>query len=115
MHTENDEVGNAVGAKTETTDLEAFAMTDGTQLLLWCIDKRYQYPDRAKDQATELAGARIRIPGLPDGTYTVTWWNTWTGQTAGTDEAASTNGHMTLDLIPFNTDIAARIQPAQDL
>jgi hypothetical protein len=57
-----------------------------------------------------LTGAQVVLPGLPDGDYAVTWWDTWRGAAAGTATASSRQGALRLRLPDFRVDLAARVR-----
>ena len=91
----------------------AYAMSDGRQVLLWVIDPSYNYPDGAKDAKPQsLAGATVRLPGLPDGAYEIEFWDTWKGKAAGRSRAEVVGGKLPVAFPSFQVDTAARIRPA---
>jgi hypothetical protein len=92
----------------------SYAMTDGKQALLWVIDPNYNYPNGAKDDDPRtLSGATVRLPGLPDGTYELEFWDTWGGQATGKARGQAKAGSLLVAFPPFQVDTAVRIRPVQ--
>ena len=56
-----------------------------------------------------IIGAMTMVRGLPDGNYTVEWWDTWQGTNIAQQPAQCMNGGLPLQFPPIVTDIAARI------
>lgn len=92
--------------------VKALAMTDGRQALLWMVDDRYIFPRAAKDDAQPRSDASIVLHGLPDGPYTVTWWDPAAGAARDTATATSQDNAIRIEAPAFNVDIAAKVVPA---
>jgi len=90
--------------------LAAYAMTDGKTILLWLVDKRYEYPNNATVEAELFSPATDFTIPLPDGPYDITWYDTTAGKTITTQTAASRNSSLTFEIPPFTTDVAAKMQ-----
>lgn len=88
----------------------AYALSNRRDALLWALDPRFNYPEGAAEKdAPVVSGARVALPGLPDGRYAVTWWDPWKGAPCGQTEATSQQGLLTLPVPDFRVDLAARI------
>ena len=92
----------------------SYAMSDGRQALLWVIDPNYNYPHGARTaEPAALEGAVVRLPGLPDGSYQIEFWDTWQGRATATVRARCENGVLPVSFPAFQVDAAVRIRPAK--
>lgn len=89
----------------------AYAMSDGQQALVWIIDPAFNYPNGALAADPPPIRARVEIPGLPDGTYALEFWDTWAGEARGTASARSASGKLAVEFPEFQVDTAVRIRP----
>jgi hypothetical protein len=63
-----------------------------------------------RDGAPEAVdGADVALRGLTDGPYSVEWWDTWRGQILLTQEAAATDGILTVPTPSIARDVAAKV------
>jgi hypothetical protein len=95
-----------------TAPLETLAMTDGSKALVWVLDPRYAFPQGADQEGELVTEAETVVYGLPDGAYTVEWWDTRAGRVVETSRATCQGGRLRLTAIPFVVDVAARMIPA---
>ena len=91
----------------ETPGVVAIGCGDDAQAVVWVV-RRAMLPDGRV--SVEEAPARVRVPGLADGRYTATIWNTRTGAVAGQVAAVSAGGVAVLSLPPFGGDVALAIR-----
>lgn len=116
-------------AEVESVDrLQArvYGLQNDTSALLWLVNRDYnpteyrqQYLDnvRAKKEDLfditfpEVTNAQVILRGLADGDYTVTWWDTLTGEVAHTTTITSAGGEVTLDAPAFTVDWAVKVKP----
>ncbi len=96
-----------------TPGLEVFACGDDWQAVAWLL--RTDALDRATgmlrtDSVPVLAS--LKVPGLRDGSYEATAWNTREGRPDHTLRAESRNGVLTLSGLLVGTDLAIAIRPA---
>ncbi len=82
--------------------LEVFAQGGKTQFLLWVRDRAYRSQvAQSWDAAMAIPRVEIELPELKLGTYSVTRWDTRTGQTSnlGPLEADSSGGRIILEKV----------------
>ena len=93
----------------QTPGISAFGCGDEAQALIWLV-RRALLPDGRVSR--EPGRARIHVPGLRDGRYTVTMWNTLEGCIDQTVAASASDGSLIVDIAPFGGDIALAIRHA---
>jgi len=77
----------------------------------WMYDKNYTWSTSPPGSGgTALGGKQVSLSGLPANTYTVEWWNTWTGAVT-TENRNHSGGAMTLTVPSTftNKDVAVKI------
>jgi hypothetical protein len=88
-----------------------FACGDGEQAVVWIlrVDRRDRKGMLRKD--AEPVAAAVSIPGLEEGRYRITFWDTVAGRCAGCVEAGrSADGRLALALPPLLTDLAIAVR-----
>ena len=88
-----------------------FACGDGEQAVVWIlrVDRRDRKGMVRKD--AEPVDAAVSIPGLEQGRYRITFWDTVAGRCAGCVEAErSADGRLALTLPPLRTDLAIAVR-----
>jgi hypothetical protein len=89
---------------------KAFGVATKREALLWLLDPAFDWPNGAMmSEPPLLEGAAVTVAGLEDGAYKVEWWDTLTGKSVASSDAAVTAGRVTITAPPFRADIAARI------
>lgn len=72
---------------------------------LWVFDNAFTNDTRIQ---TERASYTVSVP-LENGTYTVTWINTWNGETVRTETVRAADDTITLSVPTFTRDIAVAV------
>jgi hypothetical protein len=113
-------------AKPNTPGAVALALGNNNRALVWLRNRLYSRAEAQYQQmmavstgaATvetfrfepkRLQGLTVTLSGLDDGTYAVQGFDTVTGKLIGQEDAVAANGLLTLNVLPFDTDIAAKV------
>jgi hypothetical protein len=89
--------------------LRAMGLTGKRLALLWLQNAESTWGNDADGRRPQaVTGARVALKGLPDGTYTVEWWDTWQGKAGEQEKARSWNGTLTLDVPAVTRDVACK-------
>ena len=91
----------------DSPEVVAFGCGDAAQAVVWLV-RRALLPDGRVSQ--EPAPARIRIPGLADGNYRVTLWDTRLGTGCGAVVVVAAGGEAVIALPAFGGDVALAIK-----
>ena len=91
----------------ETPGVVAVGCGDGSQALIWVV-RRAMLPDGRV--SVEPGPARVIVPGLADGGYTATMWDTRVGAVRGSVPVLVRDGTAVLDLPRFGGDVAVIIR-----
>ena len=92
----------------ETPGVAAFGCGDRDQVLVWLVRRALLPNGRV---SVERGPARIRLPGLADGGYRATLWDTRAGEALGIVRLQSTAGLATVEVPAFAGDVAIAIRP----
>jgi hypothetical protein len=91
--------------------VKPFGISSRTEALVWLLDRAADWPDGATNAAPpSLAGAKVVLAGVDDGTWSVEWWNTAEGKRMTAAEAVASDGRLRLEPPAFQADIAARLR-----
>ena len=87
-----------------------WGMQAGHDLLLW-LQNRDSNWSTMPAAAGRGPGRRLPLPThrLPDGHYSLQWWETWKGRILSEEEADVTDGHLTIQCPPLRTDVAIKL------
>ncbi|TWU57922.1 cellulase family glycosylhydrolase [Rubripirellula reticaptiva] len=101
---------------TASNDLVVSAIGDASSQ--WLVYAHLELPGRLKDQSPEsftqtIQGASIKVQ-LPRGNYQVATIDTKTGKETVTHASAQKGEPMSIKLMPFETDVAVRLQRNAD-
>jgi hypothetical protein len=122
----NFQPATAKASKTSLTDVYGLQSSD--YALLWVISGKYnddgyrrlivknlsdRVPNPNDVSFPEVAGLQLTIKGMSDGQYSLTWWDTHAGKPIKTDNAASNDGALVVEIPTFQTDMALKVQKAQ--
>lgn len=103
-----------------------YGLQDAQNMRLWMVSKNYneQYLVRQYEkniskrvsnptniQYPEVSGVALTLNGLADGSYTVEWWNTTTGEIIATEQVAVASTPATVNVPTFSTDLALKVRP----
>lgn len=64
-----------------------------------------------KQKPPPIEGDRLRMPGLPEGSYAIDWWDTWEGRWVRQETVQVTGAQTELSIPGFGRDLALRIEP----
>ena len=79
---------------------------------LWLSDSRTNWHTVIMEGKTPpaVASCRLTVPGLADGAYRVTWWDTQAGEVVETVQVESRGGSLGVTVPVFAADMACRIE-----
>ena len=79
---------------------------------LWLKHERYTWYDHNRGIKPEpLPALQVQVPGLPDGEWSVEWWDTISGEVVSTERLRTEpGGVLALPCPPFTNDIAAKVR-----
>ncbi|MDZ7261671.1 MAG: T9SS type A sorting domain-containing protein, partial [candidate division KSB1 bacterium] len=93
-------------ASLSVPDCDAYALKGDSVAFGWIRDIK----------GVNVSGKLFRLEGLPDAPYSITWFNTWAGDTIKTNSRLSQDGQL-IDQIPRHlqnlSDIAFIVRPAR--
>lgn len=90
--------------------LAAVALAGESKALVWIYDTGSQYGNEAHG---EIAGATAAVP-MPDGTYSVEYWNTrGEGGMQSTEEATASDGALRVSIPAFRKDVAVKLSRSE--
>jgi hypothetical protein len=99
-------VSDAVEAK----HFHRFACADDTQALIWLLRRRATSPDGRVRADVEPVAPLVTVPGLAEGRYRVTGWDTTEGRVADELDADATAGALRFTPSPIGPDRAFAIR-----
>jgi len=80
---------------------------------LWAHNPQHNWRTvLAKKPIAALPSQEVVVRGLPSGQYAIEWWDTWKGGVTKRETVSCRNERLTLRLSKLETDVAARIVPA---
>lgn len=87
--------------------LRAFQLRGATTALVWIKNRRHQWtsPDPAP-----IEDATLTLGGFQEGTWTATWLDTRSGETAMTTVSVAADGQLTVGVPAFSRDTALRLR-----
>ncbi|WP_276498514.1 hypothetical protein [Pontibacter litorisediminis] len=105
-------------AKVSSPSFVLFACADERQALLWLLraDNYVQGEDvlATIDRGAEPLAAEVQVPGMNQGAYRVTYWDTLEGKIVTSEVVRHTSGaYLLLHLPPVATDVAVAVRPEQ--
>ena len=96
-----------------TPEVVGFACGDEAQAVVWLLRTDTLGPDGMLRRDAEPRDAEIRIPGLQEGAYRATAWDTRRGTVRGVCTFDAKDGGLTLTVPPIRTDLAIAVQRAE--
>ena len=91
----------------ETPGVAAVGCGDGRQALVWVV-RRAMLPDGRV--SVEPGPVRLCVPGLLDGSYTATMWDTRVGAVTGSAPVRASGGLAVVNVPPFGGDLAVVVR-----
>jgi len=86
-------------------------ITGGSVAVLWLQNRDSTWYNHAGGGPVPPVEAfRCTLQGLPDGDYTVQWWETWKGRVTRTTPARVAGGQLTLEIPELATDVALKLR-----
>ena len=93
--------------------LNLYGLHNGRMAILWAQNAAHNWKNLFdKKPITPVPSTKLSCSGLPAGSYIVEWWDTWKGGMTRKEPVSSGAGGITLVLPELETDLAARIMPA---
>ena len=93
--------------------LNLYGLHNGRMAILWAQNAAHNWKNAFdKKPVAPVPSTRLSCGGLPAGAYVVEWWDTWKGEMTRKETVATSADEITLVLLELNTDLAARILPA---
>ena len=99
-----------ISAGLRVTHLHALGCASDDQAVLWLVRRRAFAADGRIRADIEPLAPRIAIPGLADGRYRVTGWNTVEGRTTDTLEVEASGGGLAFTPSPIAADRAFAVR-----
>ena len=104
-------------------DLNAVASDPGIRVLgqadltnrrahLWIDNVNDTWYNVVEGVAIPSISGTVTVNGLPDGVYSVVWWDTSSGQTTGTESVTCSGGALTLSVNNLQSDVGVKIYPS---
>lgn len=92
--------------------LRALGLIGNDRGLVWVQDYRYAWPAATRPEFKEppVTGARLTLPDVPDGRWTIETWDTQAGKVTGTVTGEAKDGVLALDLPAVKWDTAFRLR-----
>ncbi len=88
----------------------AYGLVSEERALFWVVSSSYNDAyARNNDEYPLLEGQALTFDGLADGAYTVEMWDTFEGTLTETTEVTVEGGAFTLELPPFDRDVAIKV------
>ncbi|MAF12985.1 hypothetical protein CMK11_21245 [Candidatus Poribacteria bacterium] len=96
--------------ETSSSDIRVHGLMNDRYAALWLQHRGHTWYSVLQDGPPEAVdGADVALRGLTDGAYSVEWWDTWSGQILMTQEAAATDGILTVPAPSIARDVAAKV------
>ncbi len=92
--------------------LDVRGRTNGKAAFVWVHNPKHNWKRVLAGEAiAPVAGATYALRDLPDGAYSVAWWDTWKGGEPRREWIVCRAGELKLALPPVATDIAVIVAP----
>jgi hypothetical protein len=79
--------------------------------LLWLQNTQHTWVNAIGGfKPVTISGATVTLQGVPDGTRTVEWWDTYEGRRIGSVQVTAAGGQLVLPVSPLDRDIACKIK-----
>ena len=96
----------------EAAGLNLYGLKSGRHALLWAQNRAHHWKNvHEKNPIPPTGPADVPLRGLPQGRYTIEWWDTAKGELTKRDTGASADGTLLLHLPAVETDLALHILP----
>jgi hypothetical protein len=92
--------------------MNVYGLVSGRQAILWVQNAQHNWKNvAANTNIPAIPKTRTMVHGLPNGAYTLVWWDTAKGKVLKREAAVCSKRTLPLSLPPLKTDIALHIQP----
>lgn len=89
-----------------------YGLANGREAIFWAQNPQHNWKNAFDKKAIiPLSPTQTVLRGLPNGAYTIEWWDTTRGEPTRREAVRSVNGALPLRLPELPADIAARILP----
>ena len=96
-----------------TLPLNLYGLQNGRMAILWAQNAAHHWKNLFdKKSVAPVPSTSLLCRGLPAGSYSVEWWDTWKGEMTRKQPVSCTADGMTLVLPELQTDVAAHIVPS---
>lgn len=99
-----------LGAEVRATHFHRFACGDERQALVWLLRRRAIGADGRVRADVDPVAPEVAVPGLGDGTYRVTGWDTAAGRATEELTATAAGGRLRFTPAPIGPDRAFAIR-----
>ncbi|MDD2823348.1 MAG: PQQ-binding-like beta-propeller repeat protein [Candidatus Daviesbacteria bacterium] len=103
-----------IGATSNNTNIRAWGQKDTVngKAHVWIDNKTHTWGNVVNNPtAIAVQSGTVTIPGMPVGSYTVTWVDTYTGTTLKTDTSiVDQTGNINLTVLNLDKDIAVKVE-----
>jgi hypothetical protein len=103
-HPRLEPVSPAVGGNAAA---RSYAIGDSTCAYLWIKDAGNEIGGTPQDT---LRGVWAKVPGMASGTYSVEFWNTFTGTMTSTDEVECSGDTLSIAVPAFHLDVGIKVK-----
>jgi hypothetical protein len=96
---------------TSAATVIPFGVAAPAEALVWLLNRGCDWPDGATEASPALvAGAKLTLEGVADGTWSVEWWDTLSGERVAQREVTAAGGVLRLEAPTFQADVAGRLK-----
>jgi hypothetical protein len=95
----------------DTPNLLVCGMKYKSGAVLWLQNRDSDWKNHAEGgKVAKVDPCRLELQGLPDGKYTLEWWETWKGSPTKTETVQVKGGKLPLSLPEIETDVAVKVK-----
>ncbi|NQU95615.1 MAG: cellulase family glycosylhydrolase [Candidatus Omnitrophica bacterium] len=100
--------------KGSSMDIRVLGLQCGKEAIFWIQNKESNWYNSYKGiKPQEVKGATLEVLDLPNGEYSIEWWDTWKARPLYREKAVSSGKGMAIKVPSFEKDVALRISGVQ--